>query len=247
MRLRRALVMALITEFVVLGATFATKMLADTPSLPNPVPGYGNAPTNLPPQPSSGKPRSPVFVGPGCDNPGRRSITGNPEGTEWKITEGEWKERWREIAGVGFCEHSNWLSWTRKPAPVVNPGAAWTQVKSNPMMSWNFFAAASTETKVSIATYIPTEQLDPRVVADVSRKVSYLAAVHNPKSEKKFDVCFEKEIDQAQHQEAWVELGTCSPKEPTMVVVYLRDIDPINKTVHYRIVGDVTAFTLIDP
>jgi hypothetical protein len=246
MRLRKALVMALVTEFVVLGATFATKMLADTPSLPNPVPGYGNVPTNLPPQPSSGNPRYSVFVGPGCDNTARRLIIGNPEGTEWKITEGEWKEKWREIAGVGFCERSHWLSWTRRPASVVNPGAAWTQVESNPIMSWNFFAAASTETKVSIATYIPTEQLDPRVFATVSRQVSYHAAVHNT-SEKKFDVCFEKEINQAQYQDTWVELGTCSPKEPTMVVVYLRDIDPIDKIVHYRIVGDVMAFTLIDP
>lgn len=260
MRLRKGLFTVLVGEIILLGAAFlAVKTLAGTPSVPTPapsgVPKYGGSvevPTNLSKpygespsrnQPTSGMPGRLTYIGPGCDS---------PEGTEWKINNG----KWQEAIGLGYCKRANWLTWTREPSYVNPPNlpgfpsrdGAFIEVTSNFMMQWQFFALAQTGTEVSIAVYIPTEKSDPkisRLPGISSRRVRYEGIVYDT-AKKKFDICFEKEVDQEQYKDAWVELGTCKLKESTMVVLHLRDIDSIDKRINYRMVGDVARFTVLN-
>ena len=255
MRLGKGFFTALVSNIILSGTTFwAITTIAGTPSVPDSapreVPKYGGSvkiPTVLPKpegespsrsQPTSVRSGRLAYIGPGCDS---------SEGTEWEINNG----KWQEAIGSGYCKRANWLTWPREPSYVSPPNlpgfpsrdGAFIQVTSNFMMQWQFFALAQAGTEVSIAVYIPTEKSAPnlsRLPGIVSRRVRYEGIVYDT-AKKKFDVCFEKEVDQEQYKDDWIELGTCKPKESTMVVLHLRDIDPIDKRVNYRMVGDVAC------
>lgn len=133
--------------------------------------------------------------------------------------------------------------FTQQPWVDTSPGV----YTSHTLAQWNLKSATSGN--MSISVYIPKDNYQ-RSLSDtlrvpplrLDRTVVYTALIGSSPSDAQLKECLSQEIDQDDHQNEFVELGSCQVNESNLVIVFLEYRNASNERVERRIVADAVRF-----
>jgi len=193
-------------------------------------------------------------VGSGCKNPSNTSYQFYEE-AETRRAPGSpvvmRRYNWKKVLGEGYCGEAQYTAKrnfpTGSPISPSGPSISGLVITHSPAY-WTFMA--DEKTQVSVAAYIPKDSSTDAAISlpgVLARKVRYTVFIEKPISDYSStqEICSSKDIDQGEHSNVFVDLGSCQMNKSDKVRVVLSFVENTGARGEFKFVADVVRFMLV--
>jgi hypothetical protein len=175
-----------------------------------------------------------VYVGSGCKSLGNTSYQFYEE-AETRRAPGKpvvmRRYNWKKVLGEGYCGEAQYTAKRnfpeRSPISPSGPSISGFVITHSPAY-WTF--TADEKTQVAVAAYIPKDSSADTAIALPGvplRKVRYTVFIEKPISDDSStqEICSSKDIDQSEHANVFVDLGSCQMDKSDKIRVVLSFVE----------------------